>query len=157
MDDASGSALLLDVAAVSTPIPKNFGPPFSRLRLPAKKKASSARAISLTRPPPAKSIIADVNVDMFLPIVPLKFLEVRARRVPTSAAAPRPSPLPSASKAISRSGAASKIASFAATTTASSSQAFPPFKMDDGFILGSPEQKNFKDWLPNRYHAPSDD
>jgi hypothetical protein len=26
-----------------------------------------------------------------------------------------------------------------------------------GFELGSPEQKIFKDWLTNRYHAPSDD
>jgi hypothetical protein len=29
--------------------------------------------------------------------------------------------------------------------------------MDVGFELGSPEQKIFKDWLTNRYHAPSDD
>jgi hypothetical protein len=26
-----------------------------------------------------------------------------------------------------------------------------------GFELGTPEQKVFKDWLTNRYHAPSDD
>ena len=26
-----------------------------------------------------------------------------------------------------------------------------------GFDPGSPEQKIFKDWLTNRYHAPSDD
>ncbi|HTE90794.1 MAG TPA: hypothetical protein VK639_17675, partial [Terriglobales bacterium] len=29
--------------------------------------------------------------------------------------------------------------------------------MDVGFDPGSPEQKIFKDWLTNRYHAPSDD
>ena len=29
--------------------------------------------------------------------------------------------------------------------------------MDVGYDPGSPEQKLFKDWLTNRYHAPSDD
>jgi hypothetical protein len=29
--------------------------------------------------------------------------------------------------------------------------------MEIGFVPGSPEQKIFKDWLTNHYHAPSDD
>jgi hypothetical protein len=29
--------------------------------------------------------------------------------------------------------------------------------MKVGFALGSPEQRIAKDWLTNRYHAPSDD
>ena len=33
----------------------------------------------------------------------------------------------------------------------------PAVKADVGFELGTPEQKIFKDWLTNRYHAPSDD
>jgi Zn-dependent M28 family amino/carboxypeptidase len=33
----------------------------------------------------------------------------------------------------------------------------PAVKIDVGFDPGSPEQKIFKDWLTNRYHAPSDD
>jgi hypothetical protein len=33
----------------------------------------------------------------------------------------------------------------------------PSVKADVGFELGTPEQKIFKDWLTNRYHAPSDD
>jgi hypothetical protein len=33
----------------------------------------------------------------------------------------------------------------------------PSIKADVGFELGTPEQKIFKDWLTNRYHAPSDD
>ena len=32
-----------------------------------------------------------------------------------------------------------------------------PEDVDVGFELGTPEQKIFKDWLTNRYHAPSDD
>jgi hypothetical protein len=33
----------------------------------------------------------------------------------------------------------------------------PAVKIDVGFELGSPEQIVLKDWLANRYHAPSDD
>ena len=33
----------------------------------------------------------------------------------------------------------------------------PAVKLDLGYDPGSPEQKIFKDWLTNRYHAPSDD
>jgi Zn-dependent M28 family amino/carboxypeptidase len=33
----------------------------------------------------------------------------------------------------------------------------PAVKVDVGFELDTPEQKIFKDWLTNRYHAPSDD
>jgi len=33
----------------------------------------------------------------------------------------------------------------------------PAVKVDVGFELGTPEQNIFKDWLTNRYHAPSDD
>ena len=29
--------------------------------------------------------------------------------------------------------------------------------MEIGFVPGSPEEKLFKDWLTNHYHAPSDD
>jgi hypothetical protein len=33
----------------------------------------------------------------------------------------------------------------------------PSIMMDVSFEPGSPEQKIFKDWLTERYHAPSDD
>ena len=43
----------------------------------AKKKACSARNISPRIPrSPAKSIVADINTDMFLPLIPLKVLTV---------------------------------------------------------------------------------
>ncbi|MBV9087299.1 MAG: peptidase M28, partial [Acidobacteriaceae bacterium] len=33
----------------------------------------------------------------------------------------------------------------------------PAVAMKVGFAPGSPQQKTFKDWLTQRYHAPSDD
>src|SRR4029077_15832230 len=42
-------------------------------------------------------------------------------------------------------------------TDSSVRHGIPAVKLDTGFDPGTPEQKIFKDWLTNRYHAPSDD
>ena len=53
----------------------------------------------------------------------------------------------------SRSGTSSS----AATSTASSGGASPSLMFKVGFAKGSPEEETFKTWLKERYHAPSDD
>ena len=157
MDDASGSALLLDVAASLHAHPEKLGRSLLFVFVTGEEKGLLGSRYFATRPTvPAKSIIADVNVDMFLPIVPLKFLEVkgleesdlgdRAAAVAASLgvkAIPDQEPL---RNRFIRSDQYSFIV-----------KGVPAVKMDDGFIIGSPEQKIFKDWLTNRYHAPSDD
>jgi Zn-dependent M28 family amino/carboxypeptidase len=93
---------------------------------------------------------------MFLPIVPLKILKVEGIEesdLGTRAAAiaqalgvkaiADPEPL---RNAFIRSDQYSFI-----------KKGVPSLKMDVGFELNTPEQRIFKDWLTNRYHAPSDD
>jgi Zn-dependent M28 family amino/carboxypeptidase len=157
MDDASGSALLLDVAASLHAHPEKLARSLLFVFVTAEEKGLLGSRYFATRSTvPVKSIIADVNVDMFLPVVPLKFLEVkgleesdlgdRAAAVAASLgvkAIPDQEPL---RNRFIRSDQYSFIV-----------KGIPAVKMDDGFILGSPEQKIFKDWLTNRYHAPSDD
>ena len=78
MDDASGSALLLDVAASLHAHPEKLGRSLLFVFVTGEEKGLLGSRFFATRPTvPAKSIVADVNVDMFLPIVPLKFLEVK--------------------------------------------------------------------------------
>jgi len=101
-------------------------------------------------------MVADVNVDMFLPIVPLRVLKVeglaesdlgdRAAAIARALgvkAIPDPEPL---RNGFIRSDQYSFIR-----------HGIPALKMDVGFEPGTPEQKTFKDWLTARYHAPSDD
>jgi Zn-dependent M28 family amino/carboxypeptidase len=105
---------------------------------------------------PLKSIVADVNVDMFLPIVPLKILKVEGIEE---------SDLGSRAAAIAQSMGIKPIADPEPLRNAfirSDQYSFikkgvPAVKVDVGFELDTPEQKIFKDWLTNRYHAPSDD
>jgi Zn-dependent M28 family amino/carboxypeptidase len=157
MDDASGSALLLDVAASLHAYPEKLGRSVLFVFVTGEEKGLLGSRYFATRPTvPAKSIVADVNVDMFLPLVPLKFLEVkgleesdlgdRAAAVASSLgvkAIPDQEPL---RNRFIRSDQYSFIV-----------KGIPSVKMDVGFLLGTPEQQIFKDWLTNRYHAPSDD
>ena len=157
MDDGSGTALVLDVAASLKAHPEKLSRSILFLLVTGEEKGLLGSKYFAERPTvPLKSIAADINVDMFLPIVPLRFLKILGldeSDLGTRAAAiaqavgvkpiPDPEPL---RNAFIRSDQYSFIR-----------KGVPAVKMDVGFELGTPEQKVFKDWLTNRYHAPSDD
>src|SRR2546429_347748 len=157
MDDGSGSALVMDIAANLKAHPENIQRSMLFLLVTAEEKGLLGSKYFAAHPTvPARSIVADVNVDMFLPIVPLKILKIegieesdlgaRAAAIAQSMGIkpiPDPEPL---RNAFIRSDQYSFI-----------KKGVPAVKVDVGFELGTPEQKVFKDWLTNRYHAPSDD
>jgi Zn-dependent M28 family amino/carboxypeptidase len=157
MDNASGVAVLLDLAAQFKAHPEQLRRSVLFVVVTAEEKGLLGSKYFAAHPTvPSKSMIADINIDMFLPIVPLKILKVsglaesdlgdRAREVAQLfgvRAEPDPEPL---RNTFIRSDQYNFIR-----------HGVPALKLDTGFELGSPEQKIFKDWLTNRYHAPSDD
>jgi len=157
MDDGSGTAALLDIASSFKAHPEKVRRGILFVFVTAEEKGLLGSKYFVAHPSVArKSMIADVNIDMFLPIVPLKFLKVlgladsdlgdRAGAIAQSLgvrAIPDPEPL---RNSFIRSDQYNFIR-----------HGIPAVKMDVGFELGSPEQKIFKEWLTNRYHAPSDD
>jgi len=157
MDDGSGTALVLDEAANLKAHPETLKRSVLFLLVTGEEKGLLGSKYFAAHPTVAlKSMVADINVDMFLPIVPLKVLKIEGideSDLGTQAAAiarslgvkpiPDPEPL---RNAFIRSDQYSFI-----------KKGVPSVKMDVGFELGTPEQKVFKDWLTNRYHAPSDD
>jgi Zn-dependent M28 family amino/carboxypeptidase len=157
MDDGSGTALVLDVAANLKAHPEKLKRSILFLLVTAEEKGLLGSKYFATHPTvPAKSVVADINVDMFLPIVPLKVLTIQgldesdlgahaAAITKSLGVTPQPDPEPLRNIFI-RSDQYSFI-----------KQGVPSLKMDVGYAPGSPEQKIFKDWLTNRYHAPSDD
>jgi Zn-dependent M28 family amino/carboxypeptidase len=157
MDDGSGSALVLDEAASLKAHPEQVRRSLLLLLVTAEEKGLLGSKYFAAHPTvPLKSIVADVNVDMFLPIVPLKILKVEGIEE---------SDLGSRAAAIAQSMGIKPIADPEPLRNAfirSDQYSFikkgvPAVKADVGFELGTPEQKIFKDWLTNRYHAPSDD
>jgi Zn-dependent M28 family amino/carboxypeptidase len=155
MDNGSGSALLLDLARSLKA---------SRIRrsvlfvwVTGEEKGLLGSKFFATHPTvTAASMVADINTDMFLPIVPLKILTVYGLaesdlgdRVSTVAerlglrVQPDPAPL---RNVFIRSDQYSFIR-----------QGVPSLMIDVGYVPGAPEEKILRDWRTERYHAPSDD
>ncbi|HTQ95892.1 MAG TPA: M28 family peptidase, partial [Candidatus Acidoferrum sp.] len=157
MDNGSGSALVMDIAADLKANPQNLKRSLLFILLTAEEKGLlGAKYFNAHPTVPEKSIVADINCDMFLPIVPLKILRVqgiadsdlgeRAAAVARSfgvEAVPDPEPL---RNLFVRSDQYYFIR-----------HGIPSVVMDVFYAPNSPEQKTFKEWLTNRYHAPSDD
>ena len=157
MDNGSGSALVLDMAASFQKNPERLRRSILLVLVTGEEKGLLGSKYFAAHPTVApKSIVADVNVDMFLPIVPLKLLTVfgldesdlgnRAREVAQTIGVriqPDPEPL---RNVFIRSDQYSFIL-----------RGVPSVMMGVAPEPGTPEVKIFKDWLTQRYHAPSDD
>lgn len=154
MDNASGSSALLDIA---TSLKRS-----ARLRRPSlfvwvtgeEKGLLGSKYFAAKPTVPRKDLVADLNMDMFLPIVPLKLLTVYglaesdlgdwARQIAEAdGVRVQPDQEPQRNIFI-RSDQYSFI-----------KQGIPSLAIGVGF-----DEKNKqvqKDWLMHRYHAPSDD
>ncbi|MFY9643816.1 MAG: M28 family metallopeptidase [Terriglobales bacterium] len=157
MDNGSGSALTLDMAASFKNHPEKLRRSILLLLVTGEEKGLLGSKYFAAHPTvPAKSIVADVNVDMFLPIVPLKLLTVegiddsdlgdRARQIAQEQGVrvqPDPEPL---RNLFVRSDQYNFIR-----------HGVPSLAMSVAPEPNTPEVKIFKDWLTQRYHAPSDD
>jgi peptidase M28-like protein len=166
MDNGSGSAMLLDVAADlaasrrgnhSQKSPATPRRSILFVFVTAEEKGLLGSKYFAAHPTvDPKSIVADINVDMFLPIIPLKVLTVeglaesdlgdRAAAIARSLGVkPIPDPEPLRNLFI-RSDQYSFIR-----------HGVPSLKLDIGFEPNTPEQAIFQEWLTKRYHAPADD
>jgi hypothetical protein len=157
MDNASGSAMLLDVAASLVRHHDKLKRSVLFVWVTGEEKGLLGSRYFATWPTvPAGSIVADLNTDMFLPIVPLKVLTVyglaesdlgdRATAIAKALGVrvhADPEPL---RNIFIRSDQYSFI-----------KQGIPSLALSVGFDPGAPEEAVFKTWLTERYHAPSDD
>lgn len=157
MDNASGVAAMLDVAASLRE--KNAKPKRSVLFVAVcgeEKGLLGSRYFATNPTVDRKQIVADINTDMFLPLFPLKLLTVYGldestlgddiRAVAKSLGIriqPDPEPL---RNVFIRSDQYSFIR-----------RGIPALTMKVGYLPGTPEEKIAKTWLKERYHAPSDD
>jgi len=157
MDNASGCAVLLDVAASL----KKSGVKLRRSVIFAfvtgEEKGLQGSRFFATHPTVDKnSIVADINIDMFLPIVPLKILTVYGLTesdlgdAVTKVAEARGITIQPDQEPLRNVFVRSDQYSFIR-------QGIPSITMKVGVAPGSPEALKMKDWLTNRYHAPSDD
>ncbi|HWB97584.1 MAG TPA: M20/M25/M40 family metallo-hydrolase [Bryobacteraceae bacterium] len=157
MDNAAGVATLLDIAAALHESKARLRRSVLFVAVTGEEKGLLGSRYFATHPTvEPKSIVADLNVDMFLPLYPLKYVTVYGLdesdlgdRIRTVAgkigvevqADPEPQ-----RNAFIRSDQYSFIRN-----------GVPALTFKDGFLKGSPQEKIFRAWLTERYHAPSDD
>jgi Peptidase family M28 len=157
MDDASGIASILEIARIMNA--ENMKPKRSILFLAVaaeEKGELGSRYFAMKPTVDPKQIVADINLDMFMPLFPLKFIEVQGLGESTlgdsiQAAAKEFGVVVQADKEpeqnrFIRSDQYSFIRN-----------GVPALAFKFGYEFGTPEDKIFHDWIRDRYHKPSDD
>lgn len=157
MDDASGVATVLEVARKFSQAPTLPRRSMLFLVFTAEEKGLLGSRYFAGHPTvPEKDIAADLNLDMFMPIFPLKKLHVQGLEQST---------LADQARAV---GAAHHIEiatdpepdrnSFIRTDQYSFVQAgVPALAFKFGWVMGSPGYKAWRAWLAERYHSTDDD
>jgi hypothetical protein len=157
MDNASGSALLLDLAAELKAHPEKLRRSVLFVFVTGEEKGLLGSKYFAEHPTvDARAMIANINTDMFLPIIPLKVLVVeglaesdlgdQAAKVAESLGVkPIPDPKPLRNYFI-RSDQYNFVR-----------HGIPAVAMSVSADPGTAEDKTIETWLANRYHAPSDD
>jgi Zn-dependent M28 family amino/carboxypeptidase len=156
MDDASGIASVIEIANAmhaSGAKPKRS---ILFLAVTAEEKGLLGSEYFATHPPMQGTIVADLNMDMYLPLFPLKFLEVQGLGEST---------LGDDVTSVAIDGGVTVQAdkqpdhvrfirsdqySFIKTGV-------PSLAFKFGWLPGAPEEKLFNDWYKDRYHGVKDD
>ena len=157
MDNASGSALLLDLARSFKEHPEKLKRSVLFVWVTGEEKGLlGSRYFGLHPTVPRKSIDADINTDMFLPIVPLKVLTVYGLNESTlgddlkTVAEKWSVPVQADPQPLRNIFIRSDQYSFIRV-------GIPSIMMDVGASEGSAEAKVRETWLKERYHGRADD
>jgi len=157
MDNASGDAVLLDVASALKSAQEKPKRSLLFVFVTGEEKGLLGSKYFTARPTvPKKSIVADINIDMFLPLYPMKSVMVYGlnesdlgddlRRVAEKDGVEVQDDLEPQRNSFIRSDQYNFIR-----------HGIPAITMKVGYKPGSADDKMFHDWLHQRYHAPSDD
>lgn len=157
MDDASGVASVLETARTLTQSGERPKRSLLFLIFTAEEKGLLGSRFFAGHPTvPEGSIVADLNLDMFMPIFALKKLHVQGLEQSTLAGQARAL---GAEHHIEIAGDPEPDRnSFVRTDQYSFVQAgVPALAMKFGWTAGSPEYKAWRGWLAERYHSTDDD
>jgi hypothetical protein len=157
MDDASGIASILEIARIMKS--EGMKPKRSILFLAVageEKGELGSRYFAMRPTVDAKQIVADINLDMFMPLFALKFIEVQGLAESTLGDTAR-----DAAKEFGVVVQADKEPDqnrfIRSDQYSFIRNGVPALAFKFGYEFGTPEDKIFHDWIRDRYHKPSDD
>jgi hypothetical protein len=156
MDNASGVASLIDMAQTFHENKQSFKRSIVFVAVTGEEKGLLGSRYYAAHPTVSGPIVADLNMDMFLPLFPFKIMMVlgleesdlgdTAREVAkASGIAVQPDLEPLRNRFV-RSDQYSFIR-----------QGIPSLAFKDGYESDSPQAEISRKWIAERYHAPSDD
>ena len=157
MDDASGVASVLEIARLM----KESGMKPKRsvifLTVAAEEKGELGSRYFAAHPTvPADQIVADINLDMFLPLYPLKVIEVQGLVESTLGDQVR-----AAAKGlgveVQEDREPEQNRFIRSDQYSFIRQGIPALAFKFGYEFGSPEEKTRREWVRNIYHKPADD
>jgi Zn-dependent M28 family amino/carboxypeptidase len=157
MDDASGVASLIEIAQQLKAASARLKRSVLFVAVTGEEKGLQGSKYFAKYPTvPARSIIADINMDMYLPLFPLKYLEVQGLDESTLGEQIR-----AVCKDFGIEVQADKEPNrnlfIRSDQYSFIRQGIPALAFKFGYEAGSPQEKIAKAWLKERYHAPSDD
>ena len=157
MDDASGIATIIEVARLLKESKFKLKRSVIFLAVTAEEKGELGSRYFAAHPTvPFRNIVADINLDMFLPLYPLKVIEVQGLMESTLGETVK--------AAAAVDGVDVEIDQEPAENRFIRSDQYsfirrgvPALAFKFGYYPGSPDETTRKNWVRDRYHKPSDD
>lgn len=157
MDDASGVASLIEIANMLKAQKTKLKRSVVFLTVTGEEKGLlGSRYFSVNPTVPKNNIVADINMDMFLPLFPLHYLEVQGLGESTLGDDIR-DVCQKAGITVQADKEPDRNLFIRSDQYSFIRQGVPALAFKFGYEPGSPEETIAKNWLKNRYHAPSDD
>ena len=157
MDDASGIATLIEVARLLKESKARLRRSVLFLAVTGEEEGELGSQYFAAHPTvPFQQIVADINLDMFLPLYPLKVIEVQGLMESTLG-----DTVKAAAKAdgvdvqIDQEPAENRF--IRSDQYSFIRRGIPSLAFKFGYQPGSPDETTRKNWIRDRYHKPSDD
>jgi hypothetical protein len=157
MDDGSGVASLIEIATMAKLESLHPRRSIFFIAVTGEEKGLLGSQYFTGAPTvPFKNIVADINMDMYLPLYPLKYLEVQGLNESSLGAEIR-AVCEKAGVIVQADKEPQRNLFIRSDQYSFIRRGVPALTFKFGYDPGSPEEKLAKDWLRERYHAPSDD
>jgi Peptidase family M28 len=156
MDDASGIASLIEIARALRESKVQTKRSILFLAVTGEEKGLQGSRYFAKRPTVRGRIVADINMDMFLPLFPLKYLEVQGLAESTLGDDVR-AVADAAGVQVQADKEPNRNRFIRSDQYSFIKQGIPSVAFKFGYLPGQPEEKIYRDWFATRYHAVGDD
>ncbi len=156
MDDASGVASLIEIARRASLQRMALARSLVFIAVTGEEKGELGSEFFAAQPTVSGKIVADLNMDMFLPLFPLHWLEVQGLNESTLGDDVR-EVAEAAGVKVQADKEPNRNRFIRSDQYSFVKAGIPAVAFKFGFIPGGPEDKIFKEWYTNRYHGVSDD